>query len=513
MYRSICPFCGNSYEQRFVLYGVQKRNQDNISILVDSHVLRYNNDGSVYRICPQTYNILLDNSVISTSVFHPGFPLLEKDREVSVDDEKYIEEYDQPYYRRYVPIAVAGDCPVHGLYFTVPQQADVDAIAYADSKRASLNFTSDEFGIVAGPKSSDLTKRGINNYLDLFSSRQLLYLWNAIDLMKTMEPTVRLKLALLVSTSTEFNSMLCGYKGAAKSRPGAIRHTFAHHAYSFPYTALENNPVHNSRSSGTLHNLFQSRILRGSKWARKPVERIIKDKRTSLVTLDGEIDAGTEYSDYEDLVTGTHRFVLIQGSSVSLALPDDSVDHIVTDPPYFDSVQYSDLAAFFRVWLKQLVPTEADWDYSLGDSAVNQQATSGDQYKSVLGGIFAECYRVLKKDTGRLIFTFHHWNPQGWKDLTITLKNAGFILVNRYVIHAENPSSVHVVNQNALVHDVVLVLGSSTTGYSLQWSLPKFVDRASSFDFCEQCGTAVGYMLESALDEEEISSLWGNLLK
>ena len=44
--------------------------------------------------------------------------------------------------------------------------------------------------------------------------------------------------------------------------------------------------------------------------------------------------------------------MLIQGSSASLELASDSVDHIVTDPPYFDNVQYSDLSAFFRVWLK-----------------------------------------------------------------------------------------------------------------------------------------------------------------
>jgi adenine-specific DNA methylase len=40
-------------------------------------------------------------------------------------------------------------------------------------------------------------------------------------------------------------------------------------------------------------------------------------------------------------------------------LADNSVDFIVTDPPYFDSVQYSDLAAFFRVWLRQLLPDAA----------------------------------------------------------------------------------------------------------------------------------------------------------
>src|SRR5690606_1221384 len=100
-----------------------------------------------------------------------------------------------------------------------------------------------DFGIEAGPKSIDLVRRGVNSYLELFSGRQLLYLRRAIQLLPNFEPLVRLNLALLVSTSLEFNSLLCGYKGMGQRRPGAIRHTFSLHAYSFPYTALENNPL------------------------------------------------------------------------------------------------------------------------------------------------------------------------------------------------------------------------------------------------------------------------------
>ena len=135
-----------------------------------------------------------------------------------------------------------------------------------------MGFDQADFAIETGPKSRDLIRRGIENYLDLFSSRQLHYLRAAIDALKDVDESVRLKLALLVSTSTEFNSMLCGYKGSVKNRPGAIRHTFAHHAYSFPYTALENNPVHASKSSGTLTNLYFSRLVRGQKWAKSPDE-------------------------------------------------------------------------------------------------------------------------------------------------------------------------------------------------------------------------------------------------
>ncbi len=133
----------------------------------------------------------------------------------------------------------------------------------ADKMRGSLPFDRNDFRIIPGPKSYDLIKRGVTAYLDLFTSRQLIYLSHAIAIIKNYKHPVSLKLAMVISASIEFNSLLCGYKGAAKNRPGAIRHTFAHHAYSFPFTALENNPVYHSKSSGTLQNIFHNRFVRG----------------------------------------------------------------------------------------------------------------------------------------------------------------------------------------------------------------------------------------------------------
>ena len=427
LYSVTCPVCAASYETRFVLYGVRRRCGCQDVVMVDSYVLRHNTDGSVVRICPDTYNLLVDDRVVSAARLGYAFPLLEKGVETCECGEKYVEDTTLPFYRRYLPVAVVGECQQHGVFFAAPGQSEVDAAAFADARRDTLGFRREDFVVNSGPKSADLLRRGVDNYLDLFSSRQLLYLRHATEELRQFEPAVRLKLAMLVSTSVEFNSMLCGYKGAARNRPGAVRHTFAHHAYSFPYTALENNPLSSDRSSGTLVNLYQSRLVRGREWAMKPIERRFANGKIVNVPIVGEVDFGTEYQRFDEMRDGSQRFLLLRGSSAHLDLPDDSIDHVVTDPPYFDSVQYSDLAAFFRVWLRQLLPEDMAWEYSLGESAVDQQVNGSDlQYLTVLGEIFAECHRVLKKEHGRLIFTFHHWNPKGWAALTVALKRAGF---------------------------------------------------------------------------------------
>lgn len=506
LYRALCPFCGASCAERFTLYGVRKHLDQQPVLVVDSLVLRNNADGTLVRLDANTYDILVDDRIISSNARANRLPLIEKAAERG-RTKRYVDEVDTPYYQRYEPVAVVGECAQHGLFFSTPQPSNWDALQHADGLRATLGLSSADFEITHGPKSRDLIGKGIESYLDLFSSRQLVYLAAAIEQVADLDDDVHLPIAMIVSTSTEFNSMLCGYKGAGKRRPGAIRHTFAHHAYSFPYTALENNPVHPSRASGTLRGLMQGRLIRGKKWAMRPIER----KGRAKVAIVGEVDAGTEVSTFDDLRQDTHRFMLLQGSSVSLDLPDNSVDHIVTDPPYYDSVQYGDLAAYFCVWLKQLLPSETDWDYDLAHAAVDQHTNGDGQYESILTGIFSECYRVLRKATGRLVFTYHHWNPKAWAALTIALGSAGFRLVNRYVIHAENQASVHIVNQRALVHDTVLVLGAPESvdqRVARLWPEPAPLDTGDSRSFCEGCGDALGHMLAQHLSIEEIRARW-----
>ncbi len=40
-------------------------------------------------------------------------------------------------------------------------------------------------------------------------------------------------------------------------------------------------------------------------------------------------------------------------SAASHPLPDDLVDIVFTDPPYYYSVPYSDLSDYFYVWLRR----------------------------------------------------------------------------------------------------------------------------------------------------------------
>jgi hypothetical protein len=536
-FTTYCPDCGLETAVRFTLYALRRHCNCGPALFVDSLALRQEADGTMIRLCPACHAVLAGDEPC-TCGHSDKPPLREKRTNVCPDcGQRYgaalvADEMETPFYARYEPLVVVGRCREHSLFFKNLDETDWEIWQAAEAQRPFLFPNRADFNIEQGRKSRQLILHGVDNYLDLFSSRQLIYLERAIKLLPQFEPLIRLNLGLLVSTSLEFNAMLSGYKG---KKAGAIRHTFSHHAYSFPYTAVENNPVYPRKSSGTLQRLFEANVRNGRLWAAAPRERDLSHEKPVFVEIVGEVDAGVEACDLSQMA-GQRRFWLRQGSSTRLDLPDDSVDAIVTDPPYFDSVQYSDLAAFFRVWLRHLLPDAADWEYDVGQSAVDPHKNDRQsRYTEIISGIFAECHRVLKKEnacaersrSGRFVFTFHHWNPKGWAALTIALKQAGFVLVNRYVVLSESPISVHVSNMKALRHDAILVLAPidsplsphhsvlspQSSSLSPQWERPYAITNDDSYQFTHDCAALLGWLLTANLPDAEILAVWREILR
>jgi adenine-specific DNA methylase len=188
------------------------------------------------------------------------------------------------------------------------------------------------------------------------------------------------------------------------------------------------------------------------------------------------------------------------------------VDYVVTDPPYFDSVQYSDLSRFFRVWLQWFLPDAADWHFASVASAVAETEANADKYRSVMTAILSECNRVLRRPHGRLVFTFHHWRADAWIQITLALRAADFRLVNSYTVHSENLISVHIRHLRALKHDSILVLKPKELAQTRHFAPPGVIDSDDSFDFCRKCAQLLGFCLESDLDDSQISRLWRSAL-
>ena len=507
-YQTRCPTCAGHAEVQFTLYGALKSCDCREALVVDSFLLREEPNGNHKRLHDYYPGLIFKRARKKWQFHEKGNAKCSRCNK-SLGNQTLV-----PFADRYIPILTTGLCQIHGQFLKNVEKGELVAIAKAAKAAANINLPKKEsLRVLGGPKSSDLLNRRIEYYSELFTARQLLYISTAKKLIDAAEPKHRLWLALLVSTSLEFNSLLCGYKGSEKRRPGAIRHVFSHHAYSFPHTALENNPVFSQMTSGTLRRLFDDRIRDAAAWARAPIERKPRLSGWRKVTVLGEVDGGVECSSLEQFVQQKRRFIFEQCDSSRVSLPDRSVDYVVTDPPYYDSVQYSDLSHFFRVWLRWFLPSDANWDFAPLSSAVAETEANKEKYRVVLTGIWRECNRVLRRPHGRLIFTYHHWQPEAWIQLTLALKAANFRLVNSYTVHSENPISVHIRDLKALKHDSILVLQPKDRPPERETSSRQQISRDDSFTFCQGCAHLLGHCLDGDYSDSEIDGIWRAALK
>lgn len=149
-------------------------------------------------------------------------------------------------------------------------------------------------------------------------------------------------------------------------------------------------------------------------------------------------------STFDDMRKNASVMILNQ-SSDNLPLPDDSIDAIITDPPYGGNVNYGELADYWLVWLNGICPTIMD---KTKEAVINEtQRKCLKEYEEILFSIFKECYRVLK-DGGPLVATFNS------KDLVIissfvkAVVRAGFQLMDNGLLY-QPPIKAYVTTVHA----------------------------------------------------------------
>ncbi|HIE28938.1 TPA: hypothetical protein EYP66_16815 [Candidatus Poribacteria bacterium] len=136
----------------------------------------------------------------------------------------------------------------------------------------------------------------------------------------------------------------------------------------------------------------------------------------------------------EDFFDGKN-VLLISTSSDNLPIPDSSMDVIITDPPYGDNVQYSELCNFWTVWIPEVLELPKGVIDNADEAVVNPFFNKDSQfYENMLSEIFRECYRVLKPG-GYLVLTFHNKSPNIWTGLLNAIIRAGFFLPKNGVVY------------------------------------------------------------------------------
>jgi len=133
-----------------------------------------------------------------------------------------------------------------------------------------------------------------------------------------------------------------------------------------------------------------------------------------------------------DVLTGRGTAaVKTQSSEALVDIPDGVIDLILTDPPYFDNLSYSELSDFYLVWHQVLGMAEPPYHHLAavaplaGNLALpNRSAAAVAGYREQLQRILTECWRVLTSQ-GICVFTYHHTSAAAWGALGEALARSG----------------------------------------------------------------------------------------
>src|SRR4029079_4602106 len=176
-----------------------------------------------------------------------------------------------------------------------------------------------------------------------------------------------------------------------------------------------------------------------------------------------------------------------QSSATKHPLADDSVQLVVTDPPYYDAVPYADLSDFFYVWLKraladvhgdlfveELSPKREE-AVQLAERNPKYAYKTKEHFEAQMLKALSEARRVTQPQ-GLSVIVFAHKTTTAWETMLNAVIEAGWIIQASWPIDTECGSRLRAQDSAVLASSIHLVCrprenpdGSVRTGDIGDW--------------------------------------------
>ncbi|MBD2302319.1 DUF1156 domain-containing protein [Nostoc sp. FACHB-190] len=349
------------------------------------------------------------------------------------------------------------------LEFRVPVEIDYEGIKKADIK-LSEKRNEPAFSIFKPTESifdgyaDRCLNYGLNTHSDYFNNRQLLTLIIYLNILHEVKDLIQEEhdsekseaiityLALLLNRCVDENCRLAHWN----SPRGGSRRATAQHSLNLMWNYPE--------TVGT-RDLWQSFA-----------DVFISDYK-NLCNLFGTKLSSTSIPGIEQHNPKSIKIDLASADNL-IHIPDNSVDTVITDPPYYSTIQYAELSDFFYVWLKRtlgdifpqlfyLELTDKEREAVANPSrfrnmGVSPEELANQDYEAKMAMAFAEYHRVLRDD-GVMTVQFNHKDSGAWDVLAKSLIDAGFEITASWAVSTENPQNLHQAQKNAVSSTVLLV--------------------------------------------------------
>jgi putative DNA methylase len=291
--------------------------------------------------------------------------------------------------------------------------------------------------IPASGRSDDrLLRYGYRDYRELFNPRQLLHLGVLAEEIQHLEGLGGEALKIAFSDHLATTNMLCGYAGGWRR----LSPLFTIRAYRHIARPVEINPWLRHNGRGTFPNAVRS-IARAAESLRRSSEPTVKGRLREVPTRKARF-WDVRRGDVQDLAHIT----------------DGTVDLVLTDPPYFDYIAYSELGHFYVPWLVRFGLVDAAHldTFAAGQLASpSRDKTAAATFTEHLTEAFREVARVCRPNA-RIIFTYQNLDGRGWTALARAMAHAGVIPFQAFPLFGDSGASLH-KHTNSISWDCVLV--------------------------------------------------------
>lgn len=348
----------------------------------------------------------------------------------------------------YSPRLANSGAPYGGRFFAPAndsRQVDAATREWAHRKDADLAPFWPRTSLPEGFKTTyqRIPEHGYALFADMFNPRQMLVMTQLLRAILNVSPGRHTDAAreFVLAAFQQYlrnQNMFCLWNIQADK----LEPHFSNNNYYPKNTPVENcvfGPLGRGNWTSCAEGLIESLHWKDAPWELVSNEYLSQ----SFPQLKDLTSGKSEKISPQDRLVGPVQ--LTCGSSTDLSsIQASSVDLVITDPPFGNNVQYSELADFFHVWLKialqekypQLAEDLTPKVLEVVDNPVRNPDAPQDYYQKLLTGVWRESARILKR-SGLLAFTFHHSEDGPWVSVLESLFEAGFYLEATYPIRSD----------------------------------------------------------------------------
>ncbi|MBI2339277.1 MAG: DNA methylase [Deltaproteobacteria bacterium] len=345
-----------------------------------------------------------------------------------------------------------------GRFFKSPDKWDLEKIGRASLKlKKTRGLPIPDDAIPAGDETDRLHRWGYKFYREMFNERQLLGLGLLLRrIIKVQSVECRQALLTVFSDILRYQNMLCRYDTYALK----CQDIFSVHGFPIGLVQCENNLLGIPKIGSGAFRHFIEKYIRAKDYCEHPFETKQDGATKTIVPIIGEQINAEFVSTFPN---GTSRQAkLLAVPAWEMPVPQESLDGVFTDPPYFDNVQYAELMDFCFTWLriglKKEFP-EFDKKTTRTQDELTGNVTLGrglHHFTEGLTKVFSH-YAAALKPNAPFVFTYHHNDARAYLPLVVAILDASLDCTATLPAAAEMNASMHIAGTNSSVLDSVFV--------------------------------------------------------